>query len=115
MGANGSSFKAVPGRIPGTAVNLGGIDFVMPPLNLDQVREFEAVIPTLGKRDTMAENLAEALPVIHAALSRNYPDLAVDDLRSLIDLGNFRAVCEALVTSSGYVPAAPGEPRPPSP
>ncbi len=114
METNGRKYAAVPGKIPGTPINLGGIDFVMPPLNLDQVQQFESVLPTLGKQKTLLANINEGLPLLHAALSRNYPDLTLDDLRPLLDLGNFPTACEALVESSGYVESVPGEPRPPA-
>ena len=106
------NYAVAPGRIPGTLINLGGVEFVMPPLNLDQVQQFEEIMPTLGQKTTFRENMEEALPIIHAALSRNYPDLTVDDLRPLLDLGNFRAACEAVAQSSGYVAKPSGEPQP---
>ncbi len=114
METNGKKYAPVPGKIPGTPLNLGGVDFVMPPLNLDQVRAFESVLPTLGKKGSLTENIDEGLPLLHAALSRNYPDLTLDELRPLLDLGNFPAACSALVESSGFVESAPGEPRPPT-
>jgi len=113
VSANGK-YAPVPGAVPGTRLNLGGVLFVMPPLNLDQVRAFESVLPTLGKRGSTTENVEEALPLLHAALSRNYPDLTVEELRPLLDLGNLLPACEALVESSGYAPAPPGEVMPPS-
>lgn len=113
MGANGK-YAPLPGSIPGTRLNLGGQILIMPPLNLDQVRQFESVLPTLGKKGSTSENVEEALPLLHAALSRNYPDLTVEELRALLDLGNLLPACEALVESSGYTSAAPGEAMPPS-
>ena len=114
MSTNGS-YKPVPGQIPGTVINLSGVTFVMPPLNLDQIREYDAVIPSLGKKTGFKNNLDEALPIIHAALSRNYPDLRVEELSALLDLGNFESTVTALVQSSGYVPAKKGEAPPASP
>ena len=110
-----SNFKPVPGSIPGTKLNLGGVEFVMPPLNLNQARQHEDAIKNLGQKATLSENMEDALPIIHAALSRNYPDLVLEDLRALIDIGNFRQATEALATSSGFVPAKPGESAPASP
>jgi hypothetical protein len=114
MKANGHDYKALPGKIPGTPINLGGVEYVLPPLNLDQVRQFEAAIPKLGTHPTLRENLEEALPIIHAALSRNYPALKVEELGQIIDLGNFRAACDALIEVSGYTKAPAGEPAPAS-
>lgn len=84
----------------------------MPPLNLDQVRELEDGIKGLQSKPSMRENIEDALPLLHAALSRNYPDLSIEELRPLIDLGNFKDACDALVRSSGFVPAQPGESSP---
>ena len=109
-----SQYQAQAGRIPGTLINLGGVEFVMPPMNLDQVQQFEDLMPTLGQKPSFMENAEEALPIILAALNRNYPDLTLDDLRPLIDLGNFRTACDALAKSSGYVSASGGA-RPASP
>lgn len=107
-----TKYAAVPGRIPGTLINLGGVEFVMPPLNLDQVQQFEGILPTMGQKLTFRENMEEAMPLLHAALSRNYPDLTVEDLGPLIDLGNFAQACAAVAASSGFVAAKPGEPQP---
>lgn len=111
---NGKKYAAVPGEIPGTPINLGGVKFNMPPLNLDQVQQFEPVLPHLGQKGSLKENLEDALPVIHAALSRNYPDLTIEELRLLLDLGNFNTTCEALITISGYTKAPSGESQPAS-
>ena len=109
-----SNFKPVPGSIPGTLLNLGGVEFVMPPLNLDQVNQFQEAIKSLGQKASPAENMEDALPIIQAALSRNYPDLTLDDLRGLIDMGNYTSATRALVTSSGFISAKAGEPAPAS-
>ena len=102
-------YAARPGSIPGTPLNLGGLRLVMAPLNFAQVEQFESLLPNLGRRETFAENVDEALPVIHASLSRNYPDLTLAELRLLLDLDNFPKACDALVRISGYTEAAPGE------
>jgi hypothetical protein len=114
MAENGK-YAPQAGKIPGTLVNLGGVSFVMPPLNLDQVKQFQDIINNAGQKPTMAENIEESLPVLHAALTRNYPDLTLEELRPLIDLGNFLAVSTALRNSSGLVPSKPGEPEPAAP
>jgi hypothetical protein len=107
-------YQPVPGKIPGTTLNLGGHELVLAPLNLDQVQAFEATIANLGQPKSLPEAIAEAVPLIHASLSRNYPDLSVEDVRRLVDLGNFAAACTAIVTSSGFKRAAPGESSPPT-
>lgn len=110
METNGKIYAPVPGQIPGTRLNLGGIEFVLAPLNLNQLEALHELITQLGTASNdMRENMSRALPLIHASLLRNYPDMTVDDVRAIIDLGNFSAASKAVVEISGYVPAKPGE------
>ena len=114
-GTNGSKYAPVPGKIPGTALNLGGIDFVAPPFNLDGVQE---VMPLLnGAKDlTTAEDvLKHSARIIHVSLKRNYPDLTFDELLVLIDMGNAQNVLETICTASGIEFKKPGEMMPASP
>lgn len=99
----------VPGKIPGTRVNLGGTEFVLAPLNLVQVEALSDSIAKLGQSADLRENLAIAVPLVQASLSRNYPSITLDDVRQLLDLGNFAEASQAVVKISGYVPASPGE------
>jgi hypothetical protein len=110
---NGKQYHAVPGMIPGTRMNLGGEWYVLPPLNLRQCEELEENIKKLGTVATDGSNFKEqfsvALPLIHASFMRNYPDATIEQLREIIDFGNFAQAAEAIVKSSGYEPAKPGE------
>ena len=107
-----NKYAPLVGLIPGTKVNLGGRIYVMPPLSLDQVQEFEEVIKTFGTKPTLRDNMEIALPVLLVALQRNYADMTIEDLRPLMDMGNSTSTIDALWTSSGFVPIKPGEPEP---
>ena len=48
---NGSKYAALPGKIPGTPLNLGGIAFIFPPLNFVQLEQYEALLPKLGRAE----------------------------------------------------------------
>ena len=110
METNGKSFAPVPGKIPGTRVNLGGQDYILAPLNLFQVETLhEQILQLNAPSDNMRENIERSLPLILASLQRNYPDITLDELRNLIDLGNFAACTRAVVEISGYAPAQSGE------
>jgi len=100
---NGSKYAPVPGKIPGTTINLGGHELVLAPLNLDQVQQFEEQIGKLGTPASAKEALEQAVPIIHASLQRNYEDMTEADVRGLLDVGNFPMALEALVSVSGFV------------
>ncbi len=109
-------YAPVPGKIPGRPINLGGRDFVLAPLSLDQIRHFEPQAKELDKPNgTLAEQIEAVLPLILASLQRNYEDMTVDHLRPLIDVGNFAEAARAVVDVTGYRTAPPGESRPASP
>jgi len=96
------------GHIPGAVVNLGGHELVLAPLNLDQVREFDELAKAGaagGAEDAFAVNTA----IIHASLSRNYPDLDLAHVRALLDTQNVVAAMKAIADPSGMRIAKPGE------
>src|SRR5271170_5257718 len=55
--------------------------------------------------------------IVAAALQRNYPDISVDIVENLLDLGNAGAVLNAVLTGSGLRPRerSPGEAPAPGP
>ncbi len=99
-----------PGNIPGVAVNLGGVDYIIAPLNLRQAEELEPIISGLVQApegETVAAAIKRGLPIILASLQRNYPDITAEQLADLIDLGNFRACIDAVTSTSGYTKGEP--------
>lgn len=113
---NASKYAPVPGSIPGTLVNLSGVQLVIAPLNLDQVKALEDQVSQLGVRAkpdgtlrTLSEMMEQSIPLLLCALSRNYPDITEEDLRKIIDLGNFQAASQAVIKVSGYVVGQAGE------
>jgi hypothetical protein len=113
--ANGSKYAPVPGKIPGTALNLGGVEFVAAPFNLDGVQEATRLLESLQGAKTAQESLRGAAAVIAISLQRNNPDITVEDVTALLDLGNWEAALLAVCGASGIKFAALGEPRPASP
>lgn len=95
-----SKYAPLPGKIPGTSVNLGGHELVLAPLNLDQLTELSPSIEALGKQDTLAQNIERGLPIIHASLLRNYPEMTLDDVRALVDVGNVGPAFAAIMQGS---------------
>ena len=89
--------------IEGVKINLGGREFVAPPLNFKALR---LLTPKLGLLATMGdvptgEQIDVVIDVVLAALSRNYPDLTRDDLEALLDLANLATALTAIMGASG--------------
>jgi hypothetical protein len=84
--------------IDGIKISLGGEDYIVPPLNFRLLKKFDEDIRSMrdlsASTDPMGE-LVRMVPVITAALQRNYPDLTEDRVMDLLDLGNYRNVFEA--------------------
>lgn len=112
---NGSKYAPVPGRIPGQAINLGGVDLVFAPLNLDGVQAF---IPLQAKFKETVNDLPSLTAIVAEALllslHRNYPDMTQGDVVALLDVGNLETAMDALAAASGFKKAAAGESPPAS-
>jgi hypothetical protein len=94
--------------IKGVTLNLGGEDYVIPPLNLDQLEEYTEIIEKLGTPGiTNQETYNIIATLAAAALSRNYPDITLEQVRTMLDLGNIIAVNAAVMGGSGFT----GEPQ----
>jgi hypothetical protein len=92
--------------VPGTKVDIGGHEFIVPPLNFGQLEEFQEQIATAAAAmDNPAkqgfERMLSTLPIIVAAMSRNYPDFTIEFAKNILDLSNYRRVFEAVMGVSG--------------
>jgi hypothetical protein len=94
-------------KFNGVAIRMGGKDWIVPALSIGQVRRLMPEISKVTTSDSGAvlpDDVAQsALNIIHAALSRNYPDVTKEMLEDLIDLGNFRKIIEAIMGVSGLI------------
>lgn len=104
----------------GTKVELGGKEYVVPSLTLDQVEAFIADgtidrVPQNGLTYIhVAESRQALVDVSHAALSRNYPNITREEIRAGLDLSSVSALVDAVMGASGLiVRAASGEARGP--
>lgn len=90
--------------IEGKTINLGGTEYVVPPLNLGQIRRLQKDIEKINQLDarSLDDNAVDTMiKIIHAGLSRNYPEMTKKQLEDLIDLGNMREVTQAVLGVSG--------------
>lgn len=94
-------------KIPGIKIQMGGKDWVVPPLTLGQLRRLlpkvrqmtDVVGATMGE-----EQIGTVAEIVAAALSRNYPDVTEDVVLDVLDLGNAQDVLRAVLTGSGLKP-----------
>lgn len=95
----------------GVKINLGGREFVMPPLTLKHLRLHGPIITGLQAMTDVpdAEQCDGILTLLTAALSRNYPDLTREDLEDLVDVVNLKPAFLAMVGQSGMTQVKAGE------
>lgn len=111
-GLNGKTYAPRPGHIRGVALNIGGHDLVLAPLNLRLAREFEAKGKELQAKQpapSVEDAHAFNVEVILASLNRNYPDLTSEALDALLDTETEKEAIEAVMNQSGMKRVKPGE------
>jgi hypothetical protein len=90
----------------GVKIKLGGKDYIVPPLSFKRLKNLKPemeVIKTVAPQTELTDDQIEAMiRIIHAAISRNYPDLKEEDLFDLLDLGNIGKITAAVMGQSGF-------------
>ncbi len=87
----------------GVTVTIGEVDYIVPPLNF---RKLRALRPKLDLLKTLSADLSEGqiavmVECVHAAMTRNYPDLTIAEVEELLDLGNMARIFKAVMNASG--------------
>jgi len=97
--------------IEGVKINLGGTEYVVPPLSFKQLRTLQPKMGVLSSVGSMPneDQLDVIVEVIHMALSRNYPDLTTDQVSEALDLGNMKLILPAILGVSGLVTSGEGK------
>lgn len=92
--------------IDGVKLNLGGVEYVIPPLSLGAVRRLMPKIEKLtGNVDitAMSGELLDAIAeIICAAMQRNYPDMTQEKVLDVLDMKNMGQVIGAVLGQSGF-------------
>jgi hypothetical protein len=96
-------------KFEGVTLKFGEDEFVIPPLNLGQVKRLLPTIEKMQNGTDTIEKFNAVVAVAHAALSRNYPDLKLEQVEEMVDLGNLKKIIDAVMGLSGFLP---GEARP---
>jgi hypothetical protein len=91
--------------IDGTTVKMGGRDWVVPALSLGQIRRLATKIEGLATISNMltGDQVSNVCEIVHAALSRNYPDLTLEQVEDMVDMGNMRQVIQTVMGQAGLV------------
>ena len=95
--------------IPGTTVNLGGTDYLLPPLSLGQLRN--GVLALMKRHDELiaSEDGSERWEaccirgeIVGHALKRNYPDLTDEQVMELLDTKTTNDAWLIVLGASGF-------------
>lgn len=88
--------------IKGIKIDLGGEEFILPPISLG---DLELLLPRIQAFDgtLTADNIATVVDCAHAALSRNYPDIDKAVIKGKLDVGNFGDIMAAVMDVGGML------------
>ena len=99
--------------IRGAKLDLRGREFIVPPLTFDSLERLEAEFEVINGieigKPFNKEQMRAVVTVVHEALLANYPDLQLEELRSLVDVLNVRVAMNVVMGASGLEQVMPGE------
>jgi len=92
--------------IQGVAVTMGRKEWIIPALSLGQIRRLTGKIEGIAKHGSMLteQQVSDVCEIVHAALKRNYPEVTIEDVEEMVDMGNMRNVIKAVMGQAGLVP-----------
>lgn len=88
----------------GESIKIKGDEYIIPGLSLGQIEQFAdriAVVAAGG--DKLNKEIIQTISeIIQAALSRNYPEITLEQVKDMLDMRNMRQVFEAVMGASGF-------------
>jgi hypothetical protein len=94
----------------GVPVFLDGRDYIVPSLSVEQFKQHYELLKASPREDeNSADFIANRIPIIGAALRRNYPEVTDAQLLEIVDLTTFNQLILAVQGASGMKPVKPGE------
>jgi len=87
----------------GEKVHFAGRDWIVPALSLGQLKKLMPHFQILQSDQFSIEKIDSSLLLIHAALSRNYSDLTLEEVENQVDLAIMPTLMEAILRASGLV------------
>jgi hypothetical protein len=95
--------------IDGEKIMVGGVEMTAPPIAYGKVKKYYQDIKTLDPAGEEFAPIDKLLEVIHASLSRNYPDLTLEQLADMIFVAEITPAYQKILSISGFKAVAPGE------
>ncbi len=99
----------------GVPIKLGGVDYVLPPMNIDALEKYMPVVESwaqpsdLPPMQGVMKQVRDVAEMIHAALQLNYPDLSLAEVRASLNLKNANSMLHQLLEVSGLARTESGE------
>lgn len=89
--------------IPGIEVNFGGGRiYVVPPLTLGALQRLQGKLSQLNEGTALQPATVETvIAATHSAMRRNYPDITVEEVADLVDVGNMHEVISSVLDVAG--------------
>ena len=94
----------------GIEIKIGDDLLIVPALSLKQVRLLRSKIETMTDGSFDADNMATVVEVVHAALTRNYPAITIDEVEDGLDMRNMAQAMNAVMAISGLEKKPGGQP-----
>lgn len=85
----------------GIAFNLGGDDYIIPPISLGALEQLQDRIASFTGNANDKEQISTVVDAAFSALRRNYPEITREAVAEMIDLGNMIEVFGAVMDVSG--------------
>jgi len=94
-------------KYAGVTFLFDGKEYVVPPLSPRQMREFKPLMEAAQTINTANQGLGDLVlqkfvPIIHAAMARNYPELTVDQVADFLDLDTYGLAYAAALGRRAY-------------
>lgn len=88
----------------GENIKIKGKEYIVPGLSLGQMERFADKIAavTTGSDNLNKEMIQTISEIIHAAMSRNYPEITVEAVKDMLDMRNMKQTFEAVMGASGF-------------
>jgi hypothetical protein len=87
-------------KFDGVTVKVGGVEYIIPPLNLKQIKKFQPELESIAKK-TVVELLDFTSQILYSTLSRNYPEITQDQCDEMVDVKNVGTWMQAITAQSG--------------